>query len=157
MQAKVSLRHYINSKPSLKQDKERSRKLLEHNECERVKELSEMQWSQKDYYLASESEADLLLIEELYLSNKLEQFITMNLCMRKTDVNLARRTTLCMSLNERSRTEIFHLYEVSAKVTVHLCDVANQTTQLKSDVRVSMITKSDCERVVKSKLYKEVI
>ena len=45
---------------------------------------------------------------------------------------------------------------MSAKVTVCLCDVANQTIQLKSDVRVSMTTRSSCERVVKSELYKEV-
>ena len=49
----------------------------------------------------------------------------MNLCIRKTDVNLVRRTTSCVSLNEGSRTEIHCLYEVSAKITAHLCDVAN--------------------------------
>ena len=80
----------------------------------------------------------------------------MNLCMRKTDVDLVRRAALCMSLNKGSGTEIHHLYEVSTKITACLCDVANQTTQLKSDVRVSMITRSDCKRVVKFKLYKEV-
>ena len=80
----------------------------------------------------------------------------MNLCMRKTDVDLARRAALCVSLNERSRTEIHHLYEVSAKITAHLCDIVNQATQLKSDVRVLMITRSNCKRVVESKLYKEV-
>ena len=41
-QAEVSLRHYINSKLSLKQGRERSKKLPGHNECEGVKELSEM-------------------------------------------------------------------------------------------------------------------
>ena len=41
-QAKVSLRHYTNSKLLLKWGRERFRKLLEHNECKRVKELSEM-------------------------------------------------------------------------------------------------------------------
>ena len=64
----------------------------------------------------------------------------MNLYIRKTDINLTRRAALCMSLNEESRTEIHHLYKVSARVTVCLCDVANQTTQLKSDVRVLIVT-----------------
>ena len=77
--------------------------------------------------------------------------------MRKTDVDLARRVALCMSLNKKSRTMIHYLYEVSTKVTACLCDVANQATQLKSDVRVLMITRSGCERVFKSKSYKEVI
>ena len=80
----------------------------------------------------------------------------MNLCTRKTDVDLVKRAALCVSLNERSRTEIHHLYEVSAKVTVCLCDVANQATQLKSDIRVLMTTRSGCERVIKSESYKEV-
>ena len=111
--------------------------------------------SQEGYCLASEPEAGLLPVEELCLLNRLRQFIIINLCMRKTDVDLARRAALCVSLNEESRTEIYHLYKVSAKVTVCLCDVANQTTQLKSDVRVLITTKSGCERVVKSKLYKE--
>ena len=80
----------------------------------------------------------------------------MNLHMRKTDVNLVRRAVSCVSLNEKSRTEIYYLYKISTKITVCLCDVANQTTQLKSHVRVLMITRSSCERVIKSKLYKEV-
>ena len=81
----------------------------------------------------------------------------MNLYMRKTDIDITRRAASCVSLNEGSRTEIQYLYEVSAKVTACLCDVINQATQLKSDVRVSMITRSHCERVIKSKSYKEVI
>ena len=121
-----------------------------------MKELSEMWWSQEDYCLASEPEAGLLLIEKLCLLNRSGQFITMNLYTRKTDIDLARRAALCISLNEWSRTEIHHLYKTSAKVTVSLCDVANQTTQLKSDVKVSMITKSDCKRVIEPKLYEEV-
>ena len=52
----------------------------------------------------------------------------MNLHTRKTNVDLTRRAALCVSLNKRSRTEIHHSYKVSAKVTVCLCDVANQTT-----------------------------
>ena len=76
--------------------------------------------------------------------------------MRKTDVDLVRRAASCVSSNKESRTEIYHLYKVSAKITACLCDVANQTTQLKSDVRVSMITRSGCERVVKSESHKEV-
>ena len=80
----------------------------------------------------------------------------MNLYTRKTDVDLARRAALCVSLNERSRTEIYCSCEVSTKITAHLCDIANQITQLKSDVRVLMITKSDCKRVFKSESYKEV-
>ena len=115
-----------------------------------------MWWSQKDYYFASEPEAGLLLIEELCLLNRSEQYIIMNLYTRKTDVDLVRRAALCMSLNKRSRTEIHYLYEVSAKVTAHLCDIVKQATQLKSDVRVSMATRSGCERVVKPELYKEV-
>ena len=150
------MRYYINSILLIKQGRERSKKLSEHNKCEGVKELFKMQWSQEDYYLALESEAGLLLIKELYLSNKSGQFIIMNLYTRKTDVDLARRAASCMSLNKRSRTEIYHLYEVSTKIIVFLFDVINQTTQLKSDVRVSMITRSDCERVIKSKSYKEV-
>ena len=43
----------------------RSRKLSEHNECEGAKELSEIWWSQEDYYLTSEPEAGLLPVEEL--------------------------------------------------------------------------------------------
>ena len=97
-----------------------------------------------------------MLIEELCLLNRLGQFIIINLHIRKTDVDLARRTTLCVSSIEESRTEIHHLYKMSAKITACLCDVANQATQLKSDIRVSMITRSDCKRVVKSKSYKEV-
>ena len=80
----------------------------------------------------------------------------MNLHTIKTDVDLARRAASCISLNKRSRTEIHHLYKVSTKIIVFLCDVVNQTTQLKSDVRVSMITRSDFERVLKSESYKEV-
>ena len=72
----------------------------------------------------------------------------MNLCTRKTDVDLVKRAASCVSLNEESRTEIHYSYKVSAKINVHLCDIANQTTQLKSDVRVLMITRSDCERVI---------
>ena len=80
----------------------------------------------------------------------------MNLYIRKTDIDLVRRAALYMSLNEKSRTEIHYLYKMSAKVTVHLCDITNQITQLKSDVRVLMTTRSDCERVVESESYKEV-
>ena len=80
----------------------------------------------------------------------------MNLHIRKTDIDLARRAASCVSLNEESRTEIHHLYKMSTKITVCLCDVTNQTTQLKSDIRVLMITRSDCKRVVKSESYKEV-
>ena len=80
----------------------------------------------------------------------------MNLYTRKTDVDLARRAALCVSLNKRSRTEIYHSCEMSTKITVCLCDIANQATQLKSDIRVLIITRSDYKRVVKSKLYKEV-
>ena len=115
-----------------------------------------MQWSQEDYCLVSESKAGLLLIEELCLSNRSGQFTTMNLHMRKTDVDLVRRAALCVSLNKGSRTEIHCLYEASTKITPHLCNIANQITQLKSDVRVSMITRSDCKRVVESESYKEV-
>ena len=115
-----------------------------------------MQQSQESYCLASESEADLLLVEELYLLNRSGQFSTINLCTRKTDVDLARRAALCVSSNEESRTEIHCLYEVSAKVTVCLCSVANQVTQLKSDIRVLIVTRSDCKRVVESESYKEV-
>ena len=61
-----------------------------------------------------------------------------------------------MSLNKRLRTEIYYLYKISAKITVCLCSLANQTTQLKSDIKVLIVTKSNCKRVVKSKLYKEV-
>ena len=96
-------------------------------------------------------------VEELYLLNKSEKFITINLHIRKINVDLAKRAALCMSSNEESRTEIHCSYEVSTKLTAHLCDIVNQTTQLKSDVRVLIITRSDCERVNKSKLYKEVI
>ena len=80
----------------------------------------------------------------------------MNLYMRKKDVNLVKRAALCVSLNEESRTKIYHSYKMSAKTTVHLCDIVNHATQLKSDVRVLMITRSSCKRVVKSKSYKEV-
>ena len=45
--------------------------------------------------------------------------------MRKTDVNLVRRAASCMSLNEKLKIEIYHLYETSAKVTACLCDVVN--------------------------------
>ena len=67
-------------------------------------------------------------VEELCLLNRSEQFIIMNLCTRKTDVNLAKRATSCMSLNKRLRTEIYCLYKVSVKITVCLYDVANQIT-----------------------------
>ena len=80
----------------------------------------------------------------------------MNLYMRKIDVDLVRRATLCVSLNKKSRTEIYYLHKVSAKITAHLYNVANQTIQLKSDIRVLIITRSGCERVVKSDIYKEV-
>ena len=80
----------------------------------------------------------------------------MNLCTRKTDIDLVRRAALCVSLNEKSRTEIHYLHEMSAKITVCLYDIANQATQLKLDIRVLMITRSDCKRVVKSESYKEV-
>ena len=88
-----------------------------------MKELSEMQWSQEGYCLASEPEAGLLPVEELCLLNRSGQFITMNLHVRKTDVDLVRRAALCVSLNVRLRTEIHHSYKVSAKVTACLCDV----------------------------------
>ena len=84
-----------------------------------------MWWSQEDYCLASEPEAGLLSVEELFLLNRSEQFTTMNLCMRKTDINLTRRAASCMSLNKKLRTEIYCLYEMSAKVTACLCDIAN--------------------------------
>ena len=76
--------------------------------------------------------------------------------MRKTDVDLVRRAASCVSSNKESRSEIHHLYKVSAKVTACLHNVANQATQLKSDIRVSMTTRSGCERVVKSESHKEV-
>ena len=71
-----------------------------------MKELSKMWWSQEDYCLAPEPEAGLLSVEELCLLNRSEQFITMNLCMRKTDVDLTRRAASCVSLNKESKTEI---------------------------------------------------
>ena len=80
----------------------------------------------------------------------------MNLYMRKIDVDLVRRAALCVSLNKRSRTEIYFSYKVSTKITACLCDIVNQATQLKLDIRVLITTKSGCKRVVKTKLYKEV-
>ena len=41
----------------------------------------------------------------------------MNLYIRKTNVDLARRAASCMSLNEEARANIYHSYKISTKVT----------------------------------------
>ena len=77
--------------------------------------------------------------------------------MRKIDVDIARRVTLCVSFNEMSSIKIYHLYKVSANKTAHLCDVTDQITQLKSDVKCLMITKSDYKNAITAKSYNNIV
>ena len=62
-------------------------------------------------------------------------------------------------------TKIYYLYKVSTNKTMYLCDITDQMTQLKSDIKCliitrsdsRMITRSDYKNAVAAKLYNDVI
>ena len=74
----------------------------------------------------------------------------MNLYIRKININIVRRVTFCVSLNRVLSTEIYHLYKVSTNKNENLCNVTDQVTQLKSDVKHLIITRSDIRIIIRS-------
>ena len=77
--------------------------------------------------------------------------------MRKTDIDIARRAALCVSLNKVSSTKIHYLYKVSANKTVCMCNITDQMTQLNLDIKYLIVTKSNYKNAVAAKLYNNVV